>query len=206
MATADAPFSRVLPLRKTVEPKCFDLRADRAECEAVRALLDVPAVADLRVAGEIVAVDDCWRLQGAVEASVVQTCVVTFEPVASDVVATFDRWLVVGDAEVGDAGVGDGSVANVRAGDDGAGDDGAGDGGGDHDGTPAGGDIDPDEPDIDRLATPEVDVGVVAVEELALSLEPYPRSPAADATLAAVRDEPSDDRPFAALARRRGRS
>lgn len=171
MATADAPFSRVLSLRRSVEPKPFDLRADRAECEAVRALLDVPALADLRVAGEIDTVDDRWRLRGAVEAAVVQTCVVTFAPVASDVVAAFDRWLVIGD-----------------------------DGGAESD------EIDPEEADVDRLVGPEVDVGAVAVEELALSLEPYPRSPDADAALAAVRDERPDDGPFAALARRRGRS
>jgi len=67
-------------------------------------------------------------------------------------------------------------------------------------------DVDPDERDVDYLDEPVVDVGAIAVEELALALDPYPRAPDADAVLAAsneATDAAPARRPFAVLARRR---
>jgi uncharacterized metal-binding protein YceD (DUF177 family) len=69
--------------------------------------------------------------------------------------------------------------------------------------------IDPDERDVDFVDEPVVDLGDIAVEELALALEPYPRAADADATLAAVNravDDAPLRRPFAVLAQRRGPS
>jgi len=66
--------------------------------------------------------------------------------------------------------------------------------------------VDPDADDVDYLDGPAVDVGAVAVEELALALEPYPRAPGADEALAALRSDERADHPFAALARRRAGS
>lgn len=63
-------------------------------------------------------------------------------------------------------------------------------------------DVDPLGEDIDYLEAPTVDLGAIAVEELSLGLEPYPRSARADEVLAAV--EAPVDGPFATLARRRG--
>jgi hypothetical protein len=52
-----------------------------------------------------------------------------------------------------------------------------------------------------------VDIGAIALEELALALDPYPRAPDADAILAASNAATDDDvearRPFAVLARKR---
>jgi uncharacterized metal-binding protein YceD (DUF177 family) len=70
-------------------------------------------------------------------------------------------------------------------------------------------DVDPDERDVDYLAEPAVDLGVIAVEELALALDPYPRAAAADALLDACNeavDDAAGRRPFAVLARPRGAS
>lgn len=66
--------------------------------------------------------------------------------------------------------------------------------------------VDPNERDIDYLDEPVVDLGAIAVEELALALEPYPRAPDADAVLAACNaatDDVDPRRPFAVLARKR---
>jgi len=65
--------------------------------------------------------------------------------------------------------------------------------------------IDPDERDVDHLAEPVVDIGAIALEELALALDPYPRASDADALLAACNDatdEADARRPFAVLAQK----
>ncbi len=70
-------------------------------------------------------------------------------------------------------------------------------------------DVDPDERDVDYLDEPVVDIGAVAVEELALALDPYPRAAGADALIAACNDAVDDGearRPFAVLARQGGAS
>lgn len=61
-----------------------------------------------------------------------------------------------------------------------------------------------DEIDVEPLVAPLLDVGEVAVEELALALDPYPRSPEADAVVAAYAPEGDEDaavRPFDILKR-----
>jgi uncharacterized metal-binding protein YceD (DUF177 family) len=66
-------------------------------------------------------------------------------------------------------------------------------------------DVDPDERDVDHLDEPVVDIGAVAVEELALALDPYPRAPGADALIAACNDatdESETRRLFAVLAQK----
>jgi hypothetical protein len=64
--------------------------------------------------------------------------------------------------------------------------------------------IDPEADDIDCLEEPVVDLGLVAVEELSLALDPYPRAPAADAVVARYApDDAGPSGPFAALAQRR---
>jgi len=67
-------------------------------------------------------------------------------------------------------------------------------------------DVDPEERDVDYLDEPVVDIGAIAVEELALALDPYPRASDADAVLAAsnaATDDAEARRPFAVLARTR---
>jgi len=68
-------------------------------------------------------------------------------------------------------------------------------------------DVDPDERDVDYLDAPVLDIGALAVEELALALDPYPRAHDADKVLAEsnalVDDAATARRPFAVLARQR---
>lgn len=171
-AIEPAPFSRVLALRALGAPRPFAMAATTVEAAAVARLFAIEAVSGLQLAGTVEPVDGRYRLRGAVEAQVTQRCVVTAEPVTADVVAPFDRFLVVGDPS---------AEAEVI-------------------------EVDPDADDIDYLDGPAVDVGAVAVEELALALEPYPRAPGADEALAALGSDERADHPFAALARRRAGS
>ncbi len=171
-AIEPAPFSRVLALRALVAPRPFALAATADEAAAVARLFAIEAVSGLRVAGALEPVHARYRLRGAVEAQVTQRCVVTAEPVTADVVAPFDRFLVVADAPGEEGAI----------------------------------EVDPEADDVDYLDGSAVDVGAVAVEELALALEPYPRAPDADQTLAALRSDEHADHPFAALARRRAGS
>ncbi len=65
--------------------------------------------------------------------------------------------------------------------------------------------VDPEAPEVDHLAEPTIDLGAVAVEELSLALDPYPRAADADAVVARYgsRDDEPADNVFAALARHR---
>jgi uncharacterized metal-binding protein YceD (DUF177 family) len=61
--------------------------------------------------------------------------------------------------------------------------------------------IDPQADMPEPLAGPMLDVGEIVAEELALSLNPYPRAPGAEELPVAARDDAGG--PFAVLARRR---
>lgn len=70
--------------------------------------------------------------------------------------------------------------------------------------------VDPDEPDREPLPSEGLDVGELVVEELSLSLDPYPRAPDADAFLARfgrAGEEAGEERPnpFAVLSGALGR-
>ena len=72
--------------------------------------------------------------------------------------------------------------------------------------TPATGEVavEPEDPDIEYLTEPTIDLGALAVEELALALDPYPRSAGADAVVDRYRAaEPASGGAFGVLARRR---
>lgn len=169
----DAPFSHRIALKPGAEARPVTTReADAAERASVTAVLGIEGVEALAVEACLETVDGVFRCRGEVRARVVQACVVSGRPVVQDVIAGFERFLVVGAAPVVEAAI----------------------------------DVDPDERDVDYLDEPVVDIGAIAVEELALALDPYPRAPDADAVLAAS-NEATDDaearRPFAVLARTR---
>jgi uncharacterized metal-binding protein YceD (DUF177 family) len=169
----DAVFSHRLTLKPGADARPVTARtADAAELAAVAAVLAIDGVEALAVEARLETVDGVFRCRGEVRARVVQACVVSGEPVVQDVVAAFERFLVVGAAPAAEAAI----------------------------------DVDPEERDVDYLDAPVVDIGAIAVEELALALDPYPRAPDADAVIAAS-NEATDDaqarRPFAVLARKR---
>jgi uncharacterized metal-binding protein YceD (DUF177 family) len=169
----DTAFSHRLALKPGADTRPATTRAaEPAELAAVTAQLAIEAVEALAVDARLETVDGVFRCRGEVRARVVQACVVTGEPVVADVVAPFERYLVVGAAPAAQAAL----------------------------------EIDPDERDVDHLDEPVVDLGAIAVEELALALDPYPRAPDADAVLAAsnrATDAAEGRRPFAVLARKR---
>jgi len=67
-------------------------------------------------------------------------------------------------------------------------------------------DLDPLE-DVEPLSGEEIDIGEIVAEELALSLDPYPRSPGAEAMIGpggvapVADDRAAENRPFVVLAR-----
>lgn len=153
----------------------YELEASPAECAALARRFAFLDLAFLRAKMSVRRVKggEGFRLHGHITARVVQSCVVTLEPVVSDVDARFDTLLLEESGNVGDA-------------------------------------IDPEE-DVDLYAGDAVDIGEIAAEELALSLDPYPRSPEAAAGTAdpagsgsesRIEDgeKPAKYRPFEALA------
>ncbi|MEM1376231.1 MAG: DUF177 domain-containing protein [Pseudomonadota bacterium] len=123
---------------------------------------------------------DGVRLTGPILAKVTQACVVTLEPVEEDVQAEVDAIFVPDDSKL------------ARRKDQGASNDLL---------------IDPEGDDAPEMFTPpELDVGAVVHEFLALALDPYPRSDEGKQTLANVStDNSADDQstekvsPFAVL-------
>ncbi|MEM1047747.1 MAG: DUF177 domain-containing protein [Pseudomonadota bacterium] len=121
------------------------------------------------------------RVIGIVNADVVQTCGITLEPVAARISETVDRRYTT-----------DERLVAVRADDRG------------------GFDIDPEEPDPPDLFDGEtLDLGAIAMEHLALGIDPYPRAKdaafegfetAQQATLEPETPAGGQTSPFAALA------
>ena len=173
-SAANPEFPRVietLRLRGASEIP-FDVSASPEECAALARLLGAQAVRKLRFHGRIApAPDGAWRLTGELGATVVQTCVVTLEPVTTRVDAPVRRLFAPH------------AVASV--------------------------DIDFESEDDDE-AEPlgdAIDLGLVAIEALALALPPYPRAEGAELGELARSAPPGvapitdgDLRPFAALA------
>jgi uncharacterized metal-binding protein YceD (DUF177 family) len=168
---AEPPFSRLVSLSADqVEAAVgFDGVADD-ERAAIAELLGIAALDRFALTGRLVRTESGLALDAKLRATVVQPCVVTFEPVAQRVAVAVERRFVVGEPK---------ETSEVA--------------------------VDPEAPEVDHVAEPTIDLGAVAVEELSLALDPYPR--AADADAVAARYGADDDTPaanaFAALARRR---
>lgn len=152
----------------------FRIEADETQR---RALADVHGLVSVgRFVADLVVVEwsrDGIRVEGHVEADIVQECVVTLDPLPASIREPVERYFVPERSKL------------AR-----------------QDGLDASGElvISPDGPDIpDVFSGDEIDVGAVAEETFALGIDPYPRKAglAADAPLA----EEAEPRvsPFAAL-------
>jgi hypothetical protein len=174
--TSDAPvWSAPIPVADIPETgRRVDLAPDAATRAALAAAVGVKALPRLEVEVELSRHgQDSVRAAGRVSATVAQDCVVTLEPMQSELEETFD--LLFAPLALPDS---------RRV----AGDDLAADGA-------AHGDTD-DAPEA--LRDGAVDLGVIATEFLILGIDPYPRRPGA-----AFDPPPADDpgsHPFAALA------
>jgi hypothetical protein len=152
----------------------LNFEATPAECAAVASYLDLVSLDSL--AGTVTVRP--WRqgfaLEGRFDARVVQTCVVTLEPVASEIAQDFERFYLPPAV-----------LARERRGQE-------------ADAV----EIDVDEGEVpEELAGQEVPLGDVLVEELSLALDPFPRAPGAEVALPP--DGEALPHPFAALAKLR---
>ena len=178
MSDTTAPLPRFVALRdlpKAAKSKKQDA-ATKPERAAIATAFDLISVNELTFDYAITpAGDDGWRIAGALRATVVQSCVVTLEPVTGRIHEAFDRTFAPDGVDPFDD-----SAADIDF---------------DYDGE------DPPEP-----LGEGVDVGAVALEALALGIDPYPRAenaafaPVAAAPPGADPLEPEGRKPFAALA------
>ena len=168
-AVDNPEFARVIPLRQLrgLDGFDFDIAPDPREAEALARLLDARSVRKMRFAGRLTPLaDGGWRLAGELGATVVQSCVVTLDPVTTRIDQPVRRTFLPETAPPG---------LEIL--------------------------VDPEEDDEIEPLTDRIDLGLVAVEALALALPPYPRKPGA--ALAGEADATPEDgapKPFAALA------
>lgn len=178
--TADAqPYSRMLPLVEVgLSGTTVPLTASPSEREAMaRAfdLVDLPAFEATLTVKPWTA--HGYRVEGRVVATVVQTCVVTLEPVENTVDEAIDVKFVP-PSEI--------AKYEPKRNDEGE------------------IELDADTADIpDLIEGDQIDIGALAAEYLALGLDPYPRKPGIAFDPNAFGLAPVDDKvsPFAALAR-----
>ena len=143
------PLSRPVDVR-TLPAKGYTERIDASERERealarASGVIAIPAfAADIRV---VPWGDDGVRVTGAIDAAVVQECVVSLEPVEGTVSEAIDAVLVPEGSPL--ARVDEGEVML---------------------------DADSDDPP-ETFASPTIDIGALAAEFFTLGLDPYPRAP-----------------------------
>ncbi|WP_424933687.1 YceD family protein [Amaricoccus macauensis] len=170
----NAEFARVLDLAqlRDAEDFRFDISPEPPEAEAIARLMGAQALRKLRFTGTLTPLDRAgWELSGQFGATVVQTCVVTLEPVTTRIDQPVRReFRPVQGAEASDILL-----------------------------SPE------DDDEIEPLGR-EIDLGLVAIEALALALPAYPRKEGAElgqktyAGEGVTPLEDEDTKPFAALA------
>jgi uncharacterized metal-binding protein YceD (DUF177 family) len=166
-------FARVIDVARLPERQdfVFDIAPESREAEAIARLMGARSVRKLRFAGTLSPeTPGGWRLEGQLGATVVQTCVVTLDPVTTRVDVPVRRsFRPVRGAQAADLV------------------------------------LSPEEDDEIEPLGRRIDLGLVAIETLALALPAYPRQEGAElehTTSAAPGSAPLDatgPRPFAAL-------
>ncbi len=172
----DQPFSYPVKVGHiSANPVTVKIAADAAECSRLAGQWDVLEVKGFAAEFEIRRwKKDGVRLKGRVATEIVQTCVVTLEPVASTIDEPIDAIFVPEGSKLARAPLSDtGEML-----------------------------LDPDGPDSPEIFHGDtIDVGAVAAEYAAMAIDPYPRKDGA-AFSAHVESTEADDAkpsPFAAL-------
>ena len=164
-----------LPVRRDDVPEAGlhrDLVADEATRAAVAAVAGAKALPRLQASFDLTRQGLGLKLQGEVVATVAQTCVVTLEPMTSDVREAIDLFFVPAEAE---------PLPELD---------------------PMPDAIDPDAPEgPELLINGTVDLGAVATEFLLLGIDPYPRKPGAQFAPPEGPGEDPAANPFAVLAK-----
>lgn len=185
---AAPPFRRPIDARRLAQGRPIEIAeaADAAERAAVARALDLMALEALEIRGALAPAERRgWRFDGELRAELAQRCVATSEPAPASVIEPIVRvWLP--EAKIGREPLVDDAVIVHPP-----------------------GSADDDEPEPLEAG---VDLGAVAVEALALALDPYPHAPGVEPVEAAaappgvepLRDE--DLKPFAALAKLKRKS
>lgn len=170
-------FSRPFAVdRIPVNPVPFEIEANAAERTALATRFGLLRLDHLRAKFTLRRLrKDQIRVKGRIEASLVQACVVTLDPVPADIAESFELDFI--EASTGRAGDGIGEIdLEFDA---------------------------PDGPE--PLTGPEIDLGEVTSEQLGLAIDPYPRKadaafPSEWGAAAATEPAPVEKvNPFAAL-------
>lgn len=179
-SAANPEFPRVIEVQRLrgSEDFLFDIAPTPEEAVALAGLMGARAVRKLRFRGRLTpAPDSAWRLEGELGATVVQTCVVTLEPVTTRIDAPVRRLFSPHVAPANEI------------------------------------DFEAEEEDEAEPLGPSIDLGLVAIEALALALPAYPRLDGAELGPLARSAPPgaapladADLQPFAALAALRART
>ena len=175
-------FARVIAVRaiRDLDSFDFDIAPTEAEAEALARLFDARSVRKMRFKGRLTPLGRGWQLEADLGATVVQSCVVTLDPVTTRIDQPVRRRFVPEGAEAWPPAGAAARPAEIV--------------------------IDPDEDEEVEPLRDRIDLGLGATEALALALPAYPRKPGA--TLDAGRGAEDDDepiRPFAALEALRGK-
>jgi uncharacterized metal-binding protein YceD (DUF177 family) len=147
----DIPFSYPVKVGHiSANPVEVHLEADADELKALAQSWDVVSVGDLRADLQISRWKrDGVRLKGRLTAKIVQSCVVTLEPVESVLDESFEQIFVPENSKLARRS-GEGETAEMV--------------------------LDPDGPDLpETFAGDTIDAGEVVAEFAALAIDPYPR-------------------------------
>lgn len=163
-------FARVIELSRIrdLAEFPFDISPNPAESDALARLMDAQALRKLRFAGKLTALPKGgWQLDAELGATVIQTCVVSLDPVTTRVDQPVRRAYLPAAAAAWAIEV----IDNPED----------------------------EEDDVEPLSD-RIDLGLVAVEALALALPPYPRKPDAALPPEVTGEGQGALKPFAALA------
>ena len=173
------PFSRQIDVAQAEDKTLrVTITANEAECAELALQDALPAIAQFSAKFEVTSAGrGRFEVKGEVRARVTQICVVSLDPFETDIVQPVE----VAFASPRDVEQAEAAYAKRH-------------------------EEDPDAEDIpeppDPIFNGQIDLGVLASEQLVLALDPYPRKPGVEfASDLGQKDEEADVSPFAALAK-----